>query len=581
MSSSWRQKLQEQDTTSPYKTLLPGQWLFFFIATVGIFITVILWYAFVLQSQAHIKILVELQTEHVANDVKSQFELRISALKHMAKHLEANPQPAYKNWKENIVEFVKDYNGIDGIALYTPDLKQTWLSKENIPEIDRLYGEFIQHYANRILNTITSKQIWVSPGLDMTPDTDVIFVVAPLIGDHNTAKGFLISLINVSTVLNDHINHENFGIKILDSTGKIFQTSPIMASPNSTLASTTIDLYGTPWKIYLQPSKRLFTAFGTKLPPVVLTLGILIALLFAIASQLAQVSRFRARSLVQINLDLKREIAERQAAEKSKQKIERAMLQGQKLQAIGTLAGGIAHDFNNLLYAIMGYVEMAREDVPEKGILHQNLGKVLEASRRGQELISRILTFSRRQQYDAFTPIKLKETIEGVLDLLRPTVPASIEIPFIATIPENFTILGDQTRLHQVIVNLINNAVDAMYGEGIITIKLCLVSKNDEILKEFPETQNHHYCKIDVIDSGQGIDQTLLERIFEPFFTTKEVGKGTGLGLATVHAIIKEHHGHIIVNSELGHGATFTILLPEYQPYNDNPGAQHGKNSAS
>ncbi len=287
----------------------------------------------------------------------------------------------------------------------------------------------------------------------------------------------------------------------------------------------------------------------------------LLVLLIALAIRLTQVTRQSKKSFEIINAHFKKEIAERLHTEESKQKLEKALLQGQKLQAIGTLAGGIAHDFNNILYAVIGYVEMSREDVAKDSLVYKNLGKVLEGAKRGQELIARILDFSRRQHHD-FNPLLLIETIEGVLSLLKPTIPASVSISFDSP-REDCKIMGNQTQLHQVFVNIINNAVDAMDGEGNIAIKVDRVTAADNILKQFPGITSGNYCKIEISDTGHGMDQTTIERIFEPFFTTKEVGKGTGLGLSTVHTIIKDHQGEIIATSQLGHGAKFTILLPE------------------
>jgi signal transduction histidine kinase len=146
--------------------------------------------------------------------------------------------------------------------------------------------------------------------------------------------------------------------------------------------------------------------------------------------------------------------------------------------------------------------------------------------------------------------------------LLKPTIPASVVINFKDNLKDDFVILGDQTRLHQIVVNLINNAVDAMDGEGTVTITLSVIKAQDQLLRQFPDSR---YCKIEIRDTGHGMDQTTLGRIFEPFFTTKEVGKGTGLGLATVHTTVKEHQGEILVTSQLDTGTTFTLLLPEYQ----------------
>lgn len=309
------------------------------------------------------------------------------------------------------------------------------------------------------------------------------------------------------------------------------------------------------------------------LPWIILVLGSSLTIVIAIAAHLNQISQLRTQSLNQINQDFKKEMFERMEAEESKQKLEKALLQGQKLQAMGTLAGGIAHDFNNILYAIIGYVEMAREDVDKNTLVHTNLGKVLEAAARGQALISRILAFSRRQRPD-FKPIYCQETIESVLSLLRPTIPAGVTIIF-HTPKNDLVVEADQTQLHQVIVNIINNAVDAMEGEGVITIRLQHLASHDELLNHLPDADKIDYCKIDITDNGHGMDQATVERIFEPFYTTKEVGKGTGLGLSTVHAIMKEHRGEIIVNSQLGHGTTFTLLLPEYKE------SQNGENIVS
>lgn len=300
--------------------------------------------------------------------------------------------------------------------------------------------------------------------------------------------------------------------------------------------------------------------YKTYLSWLILLLGISLSILVGTFIRIAQLNQQRVIILKQMHVDLQQAISKRVQAEETKQKLEIAMLQGQKLQAIGTLAGGIAHDFNNILYAIVGYVQMAREDVDENMQIYKNLGKVLEATHRGQELVARILAFSRRQHHQ-FEIINIKNTIEAALSLLKPTIPASVMVHF-ETVGDMF-ISGNQTQIHQVLVNLINNAVDAMEGEGSVNIAITRVTADDVFLKQFPEIRAQNYCKIEMVDTGHGMDKPTIERIFEPFFTTKEVGKGSGLGLSIVHSIIKEHQGVITVTSQLGRGTTFTILLPE------------------
>lgn len=291
-----------------------------------------------------------------------------------------------------------------------------------------------------------------------------------------------------------------------------------------------------------------------------LGLNLSISLLIAALVAMMQKVRQHAVSMQKINATLKAEIQERIKTEKSKKKLENALLQGQKLQAIGTLAGGIAHDFNNILYAIIGYTQLAQADVDKDSLTHKNLDKVLEGTHRGQELISRILAFSRRQHHE-YVALNLNTAIESALSLLNPTIPASVIINF--THDDNPTIIGNQNQLHQVIVNIVNNAVDAMDSEGTINIHVSRIESNNPLLTDLAENPKQPYCKINISDTGHGMDESMLERIFEPFYTTKEVGKGTGLGLSIVHSIIKEHAGRISVNSELGKGSIFTIILPE------------------
>lgn len=318
---------------------------------------------------------------------------------------------------------------------------------------------------------------------------------------------------------------------------------------------------GTLLSIFLWGVFANYPHLQTLLPWLVLAFGLCFSFMLASLIRMMQLTRTHTLILKQTNENLKSEISDRINAEDVKQKLEVALLQGQKLQAMGTLAGGIAHDFNNILYAIIGYTEMARQDVEKDGLLHKNLGKVIDAAHKGQDLVSRILAFSRRQHHQ-FDPIDLKKTTEAALSLLRPTVPSSVMIQSHLL---DTTILGNQTQIHQVLVNLINNAVDAMDGEGIIDIRMTHIPAKDPSLKQFPDALSQNYCKIEIVDSGHGMDQQTMERIFEPFYTTKEVGKGTGLGLSIVHSIIKEHQGEITVSSQLGQGTVFTILLPEQQ----------------
>ncbi len=553
----------ESKTIKSAKSILPGQWLYYSIGIAGGLISLFLWYASILQSNANLKHIIELQAEHIANDIKILFELRISALKHVAKHLEDSPTISLNNWQSNVSEFVNNSEEFKAIAVLDQRLQPVLVLPSSTPEINQLYKAFSGQYMGTLKKQQNS-QIWLSPMVRTKNGHNYVFIAIPLTLANHLSENYLISIIDVKNIVNLSNNHDDYRVTVYENNQTIYEDPADKPLSNIESAVVNVDIHGIPWKVMVQPSMHLVSVIKTDLPSVAMMLGTCIAILFILTTHLAQLARARAKSLDQINQDLQAEIADRMVAEESKQKLEIELLQGQKLQAIGTLAGGIAHDFNNILYAIIGYVEMAREDVTKDSLVYNNLGKVLEASQRGQELISRILAFSRRQHHE-FKPIAIKSTIESVLSLLKPTIPASVSIDFIDDLSEDFTILGDQTRLHQIIVNLINNAVDAMDGEGTVIIRLSLIGPEDELLQQFSDIRHCKYCRIDLIDTGHGMDQSMVARIFEPFFTTKEVGKGTGLGLATVHTTVKEHHGEILVTSQLGHGSSFTILLPEYK----------------
>jgi len=235
-------------------------------------------------------------------------------------------------------------------------------------------------------------------------------------------------------------------------------------------------------------------------------------------------------------------------AQLEQQKLDGQLRQTQKLEALGTLAGGIAHDFNNILGAIISFTELTCQDHRKDAELQENLGEVLKAARRAVSLVQQILMFSRRQKQER-KRIQLAPVVAEVLKLLRSTLPATIEIQSDLSWGIR-PVLADPTQIHQVVMNLCTNAAHAMRGKpGVLRVALG------------PSRPGH--VQLTVKDTGHGIDPATLNRIFDPFFTTKLPGEGTGLGLAVVHGIIKEHNGEITVDSQLGAGTTFRVELPE------------------
>jgi len=254
------------------------------------------------------------------------------------------------------------------------------------------------------------------------------------------------------------------------------------------------------------------------------------------------------------------DITGRKIAEQERANMEIRLQQIQKIEAIGTLAGGIAHDFNNILSAILGYAELALMELPDDDRLKPYLNEIFKAGNRARELTKQILTFSR-QDDQVFEPVRLKSIIEEAGKLLRATLPATVEIR--QNLTDDSFILGNPTQIHQVMMNLGSNAGHAMQGRsGLLELELKRVQFDLKSAAEHPGLSPGPYLKLSVSDNGSGMSPEVLNRIFDPFFTTKEVSKGTGMGLAVVHGLVKSHGGAIAVQSAPGKGSRFDIYFP-------------------
>ncbi|SHO53744.1 PAS domain S-box-containing protein [Desulfopila aestuarii DSM 18488] len=242
-------------------------------------------------------------------------------------------------------------------------------------------------------------------------------------------------------------------------------------------------------------------------------------------------------------------------------RLETQIQQAQKMESIGTLAGGIAHDFNNILGGILGYAEMAQEACPAGSTVRKDLDQVVKASYRAKELVKQILAFSRQDETDQI-PLQPEVIIKEALKLLRSSLPTTIDIQQnIDT--ESWPILADPTKIHQIITNLCTNAFHAMEETGgTLTISLKNTTLTRAELKSEPHVHPGHFVEITVGDTGPGIAPEIMDKIFDPFFTTKEVGKGTGMGLAVIHGIVKKSNGFVSCRSSVGEGTTFYVYLP-------------------
>ena len=242
-----------------------------------------------------------------------------------------------------------------------------------------------------------------------------------------------------------------------------------------------------------------------------------------------------------------KDVTELRGAEKREREMERQLLHAQKLEALGTLAGGVAHDLNNTLVPILALTKVTANRLPAESRERNNLLTVMEACARARSLVQRILAFSRKQNSEK-RAFDLAATVREALRMLRASLPATVQlVERVEDVPSFF---GDSSQLHQVMINLVTNAAQAIgTAMGTITIEL-------------KQLEDDAGVSLAISDTGCGMDDATAARIFEPFFTTKEVGQGTGLGLSLVHGIVSSHGGRIKVSSRIGKGTTFDIHLP-------------------
>ncbi len=255
-----------------------------------------------------------------------------------------------------------------------------------------------------------------------------------------------------------------------------------------------------------------------------------------------------------------RDITERRKAEKERKKLEEQLFHAQKMESIGRLAGGIAHDYNNILAIIMGWTEIIKRKLEKDSPHHKGILTILKSTIRAKELSHQLLGFARGGKY-APMPLKINNVLKDTIKVTEKIFEKNIEV--IYDFEENInTIEADENQIHQVLTNLIINAKDAMPNGGTITSKTENVFIDKEFADKYTQFKSGNYVKVSITDTGIGMTKEIQNKIFEPFFTTKDKGKGTGLGLASVYGIIKNHSGYITCYSELGNGTTFTFYLP-------------------
>ena len=255
-----------------------------------------------------------------------------------------------------------------------------------------------------------------------------------------------------------------------------------------------------------------------------------------------------------------RDITARRRAEAARREFEARLAQSRKMEALGQLAGGVAHDFNNILAGILGFADIIRRSAPDPAVA--GFGReIVQAANRARDLVRQILMFCRRQPGER-RPVRLPDVVAEALQLVRGAAPPAVRVSAHLDGDARY-IVGDATQLHQVVMNLCTNAVQAMGdagGELLVTVRAVRVDA--AFARRHPPLREGECVRLSVTDTGPGMPQGVMDRLFEPFFTTKAPGVGTGLGLSVVHGVVQNHEGAIVVESRPGNGTTFEVYLP-------------------
>jgi PAS domain S-box-containing protein len=279
--------------------------------------------------------------------------------------------------------------------------------------------------------------------------------------------------------------------------------------------------------------------------------------------------------VTEFNID----ITERNRAEAEREKLQSQLNQAQKLESVGRLAGGVAHDFNNMLGVILGHTEMALMQTEENHDLHADLKEIQKAAQRSADITKQLLAFARKQTISP-RQLDLNDTVESMLNMLRRLIGEDIDLIW-KPAAHIWSVKMDQSQIDQILANLCINARDAIDGVGKLTIETENKSFDEQYCNEHKGFIPGDFILLAVSDNGCGMEKEIQDNLFEPFFTTKEVGKGTGLGLATVYGIVKQNNGFIDVHSEPGQGTTFKIYLPRLLADEDSDKAVPEKKAAA
>jgi two-component system NtrC family sensor kinase len=515
--------------------------------------TLCFWQALLVEERTHILGTTSLQAASVQRQIVARMESRIVPLVRMARGWERGGKPAKEVWESDAELYVSLYPSSQAMLWVDPSFHVRWVAplagNETAQDLDLGF----EAQRRQTLELVGGKRTaMITRALGFSQDAAGFQVSVPIFVG-NEFDGFLLGAFQLKNFLDTALETiaPGYGIAVFDGKEELYRRASAGKQYEREWGQKALlDFYGAKWQIKVWPTRALLVAKHSLLPNVILAGGMLMAALLTAVGYLAYTARARAQHEVSVSQKLQHEIAERRRAEEQLQRQQEALLQREKLAAMGSLLASIAHELNNPLAIIMVQSDLLREEAGT-GPLAERAAKITEAAERSVRIVKSFLTLARQRGSERAS-MELNDIVVAAVDLLTYALQVDnveVDCQLAAGLP---TLWADPHQLQQVVVNLISNAHQAM--QAMTTPRRLTISTEAEITRR--------RLRLTVADTGPGIPHDLQQRIFEPFFTTKPPGLGTGLGLSLCQGIVESHGGTIHVESAPGQGAVFQIELP-------------------
>ena len=502
------------------------------------------------------------QALFVKNKLESELKARILPLELLGELWQVRGPSGDSGTPDTDVKFAASlimsrYPVYQGIEWVDPKFRVRWALPEEMKKDEGSDLGADARQRDALLAADAGGHVTFARPVDLKQGGRGLLVCVPVYSEEKLG-GFVIGVFRyqdlVDSILRDVT--QGYWVALYDGNEQIYGHEGAIPPRRVSIVEEEIQYRQLSWRAQIWPKSE---TGGSVLPEITFGGGLVLAGLLAFAVYLAETAKFQAKQVTKVNKELRKEIASREQAEE-------ALLDAQKMEAVGRLAGGVAHDFNNLLTIIRGNATLSLNRLSQLGQenpLRQKLNEIVMTTDRASSLTRHLLAFGRKQILQSRV-LDLNTLVTQIAELLPPVLGVDIKL-ILDLDPELGRVRVDSAQMERAIMNFVFNARDAMVSGGQLTIQTANAQLDEDFALRHPGMQPGPHVMLAVHDTGHGMDEKTLSHIFEPFFTTKDRTKGTGLGLATVHGMVNQSGGCVTVSSKLGVGTTIQIYLPRVE----------------